>query len=261
MSVQAASSQNAYNYLQSLLQQQTGITNGQTPLQTLLDEFYPTDASAPTSSAAPASTQANANSSSEPPGNGLSSDTFGALISLQGNDPVASKAQSIFAGLDSNGDGSVSQSEFESAFGSGADTSKVDALFNSLDANGDGSVSQSELTSAAEASHAHHHHHAHGGGGGKQGGLQELMSAISGANSQTTSNADGSSSTTITYADGSSIVLNSAPSSSSSGSGTSSSSGPGQQTMQFNLLEKLIQMQSQMINPSSSVGSSTLLSV
>lgn len=261
MSVQAASSQNAYNYLQSLLQQQTGITNGQTSLQTLLDEFFPTSASAPTSSAS-ASAQTNANSSCEPPGSGLSSDTFGALISLQGNDPVAAKAQSIFAGLDSNGDGSVSQSEFESAFGSGADTSKVDALFNSLDANGDGSVSQGELTSAAEASHAHHHRHAHGGGGGGgQGGLQELMSAISGANSQTTSNSDGSTSTTITYADGSSVVLNSAPSGSLSASSDSSSGGTGQQTIQFNLLEKLIQMQSQLINGSSSTGSSALLSV
>ena len=79
------------------------------------------------------------------------------LISLQGEsggDAVAARAQSLFGASDANGDGQISKSEFETAFGSNANTSKVDGLFSALDGNGDGSVSQDELTSAAQQSHA-----------------------------------------------------------------------------------------------------------
>ena len=89
-----------------------------------------------------------------------------ALISLQGQSANGVTAQSpsqLFSKLDSDGDGSISKSEFESALGgAGVDTSSADALFAKLDANGDGSISQSEL---AKAKHGHHHHQ----GGGDPG--------------------------------------------------------------------------------------------
>ena len=75
-----------------------------------------------------------------------------ALISLQGQSATGIGAQSpsqLFAKLDTDGDGQISQSEFESALGAaGVDTSTADALFAKLDANGDGSISQSELAKA-----------------------------------------------------------------------------------------------------------------
>ena len=75
-----------------------------------------------------------------------------ALISLQGQPATGIGAQSpsqLFAKLDTDGDGQISQSEFETALGAdGVDTSSADALFAKLDANGDGSISQSELASA-----------------------------------------------------------------------------------------------------------------
>ena len=74
-----------------------------------------------------------------------------ALISLQGQRLASARNRrpALFAKLDTDGDGQISQSEFETALGSaGVDTSSADALFAKLDANGDGSISQSELASA-----------------------------------------------------------------------------------------------------------------
>jgi Ca2+-binding EF-hand superfamily protein len=91
---------------------------------------------------------------------------------------VASK---VISAADTNGDGSLSLGEIETAIG--ADTtssSSADALsqaFASIDTNGDGQVSADELTNALDAQNAsksaqaggpqgaHHHHHAHGSGG------------------------------------------------------------------------------------------------
>jgi len=68
--------------------------------------------------------------------------------------------QQLFAALDANGDGQVSQTEFESALTSaGADSAAADAIFKKLDANGDGTVSQAELASGIHGHHHHHHHH------------------------------------------------------------------------------------------------------
>jgi hypothetical protein len=244
MSTSSVGSGSAYNYLQSIVAQQTNSGKTKSPIETLMAAFYPSGDSSNSSStttAASDSTSADATGGGPP----FDSSTFGALISLQGADPLAAKAQSLFAGLDSNGDGSVSKSEFESAFGANADTSKVDGLFNALDSNGDGSVRQGELTSAMRDARAHHHHHGDGGGGG---GLDALLSATSGANSKTVNNADGSTTTTITYADGSSIAMNTPAAASTS---DTSSGGSGKQSAAFNMLEKLIQMQAQLIGGSS----------
>jgi hypothetical protein len=82
------------------------------------------------------------------------------------------------------------------------------------------------------------------------GGQSLLGSADSGATSQTAANADGSSTTTITHADGSTVALTTAaPSDGSTPSASSNSSAGGANVANNNLLERLIQMQAQLINP------------
>lgn len=174
------------------------------------------------------------------------------LISLQGQNGDGTQAQGLFAKLDTNGDGAISQSEFESALSAnGVDTSSADALFSKLDTNGDGNISQSEL---AAARHGHGHHH-HVDGGGQQGGLSSLLNATGadGAQTQTTTNADGSSTTTITYADGSTVSMTTpASNSGSSDGGSGSSNGGSGSSSQSNLLEQLIKLQSQYLSQSTS---------
>ena len=102
------------------------------------------------------------------------------------------KPEDIFKKMDSNGDGSVSQQEFESAFvsisqkggqaASSADTAdlkaKADAIYKKMDSDGDGKLSATEFETAAktqQAAHAQgaaHAHHGHGGGGGAAGASQ-----------------------------------------------------------------------------------------
>ncbi len=62
-----------------------------------------------------------------------------ALLSMQSGQgsPAGDIAGDVIAKFDTDGDGQVSQSEFEQAIGSGADQSGVDVLFNKLDSNGD----------------------------------------------------------------------------------------------------------------------------
>jgi hypothetical protein len=201
----------------------------------------------------------------------FSQDTMTALMSAQeqpssGNPFVSARAQSLFSQLDANGDGQVSQSEFENVFGSNADQSKVDGLFNALDGNGDGSVSLDELTSAAQAAHSAHHHGHHHHGGGDQGVGQSgqigqtldalLTSGTQGATVDSTSNADGSSTTTISYADGSKVALTTPAGAGDSGGDSTSDSGSGGSnpgnTNYSSLLEQLIRLQSQVLSASAS---------
>jgi hypothetical protein len=249
-------STNAYSYLQSLLPQQAGDGSAVAadPVTQLLDAFYPNG-----------NGQANADPTSDPsanpPPSGInfapfSTDMMSTLMSVQEQQSaptgsVSTKAQSLFAQFDTNGDGSISKSEFENDFGANADTSKVDGLFNALDANGDGSISQSELTSAAQASKSAHAHHHHKGGGAGQGGggmLDQLMAATQGATSQTDSAADGSTTTTITYADGSKVTMTTPAAASGSQSGQNGASNDNS----GNLLEQLISRQAQMLAASAS---------
>ena len=251
-------STSAYWYLQSLLQQQTANAGGPTdPVTALLSAFYPSGGG----------DQASGGSSSPPPAappnvSLLSPDTLGAIIAMQSQQSdagnrVAARAQVVFSEFDTNNDGQISKSEFESAFGSGADMSKVDGLFNALDADGDGAISQAELTAAAQEAYAHHHHHhMHGaqgsgggdGGGGGGGGLSALLSStdLSGATTQSTSNSDGSTTTTITYGDGSTVTMTT-PAASPDGSGA-----PAKGDATSNFIEKLISWQAQFLAASSS---------
>jgi hypothetical protein len=251
--------------LQSLLPQQPDESKqagSSDPVSELLKAFYPNG-----------STEAGGGPPDATGGDGIGTlspfdpNTMTALMSAQeqpsnDNPFVTARASSLFSQLDGNGDGQVSQSEFENVFGSNADKSKVDGLFNALDSNGDGSVSLDELTSAAQASHAHGHHHHHDGGGQGIGQSLDalLTSGTQGANVDSTTNADGSSTTTISYADGSKVALTTPAGSSDSGGDSTSGSGSGDRnssntksgnTNYASLLEQLIRLQAQVLSVSS----------
>ena len=165
--------------------------------------------------------------------------TLSALLSAQGQagNSLGTQASALFSKLDTDGDGSISKTEFETALGkAGVDTSTADAVFNKLDANGDGSISKSELTPKRAAFHAHGGHHGSGSGGASS------LNGADGSQTQTTTNSDGSTTTTITYADGSAVTMTMPAPQQSSGDGTAPSQGKG------NLIERLIQMQSALIN-------------
>ena len=170
----------------------------------------------------------------------LSSGTLAALIAMQGQNGANGQG-GIFSKLDTDGDGSISKGEFETASTkAGLDTSSADALFSKLDANGDGSISKGEMAKVVHRGGDHHH------GGGMGGLAQAMNSDATGATTKTSTNADGSTTTTVTYADGSSVSsTTAAASSSSSGSSSSGSS-------RANLLEQLIKMQAQLTGNASS---------
>lgn len=126
--------------------------------------------------------------------------------------------EDMFKKMDSNGDGSVSQQEFESAFvaisqkgGQAADSAstadlkaKADAEFKKMDTDGDGKVNQTEFSTAAkarEAEHAqgaqgaqkggHHGHHGGGGEGGGEGGASTASSSAAKTYDPADTNKDG----------------------------------------------------------------------
>jgi len=245
MSMSVGASSNALSYLQSLLAQGSAAgVPGIGDLSGLLEGLSGAGASDPT--VAPASTTGASGSS-------FDSGTMAALISLQGQSASGSGGPAgLFAALDTNGDGSISKTEFETALANdGVDTSSADALFAKLDTNGDGSISESELQ---QARHGGHHHHMHAGGsqsGGGQGGPASLLSATdaTGATTQTTTNADGSTTTVVSYADGSTVEMTT-PAASTNDSG-SAGSGTGSQNA-TNLIEQLIQMQAQLLSTAAS---------
>ena len=169
--------------------------------------------------------------------------TMAALIALKGQDTTGANgtgsAQGLFAKLDTDGDGKVSQSELEGALSpSGVDTSSADALFSKLDRNGDGAIDAGELTSATRRGHGRHHHQM------AAGGADSLLNATGadGAKTQTATNADGSSTTTITYADGSTVTMTTPA---AKAAATSSQAAPTASPV--NMIEQLIKLQAQLI--------------
>jgi hypothetical protein len=193
----------------------------------------------------------------------FSPDVMQALLSVQDNQAGAgsSKLEQLLGKFDTNGDGQISQSEFETAIGPGADKTKVDELFQKLDANGDGAVSADELKAALQKAHGggHHHHHSaegageQGGAGGASGSdpLQALLSgaAADGTTSQSATNADGSSTTTITYADGTKVEMTTPAATSNAGATSSNPEAPNF----ANLLKQLISLQAQLAAPTTSL--------
>ncbi|HZL31673.1 MAG TPA: EF-hand domain-containing protein [Pseudolabrys sp.] len=173
------------------------------------------------------------------------------LISLQSQQ--TQQPSPLFSKLDSDGDGQISQSEFENAATkAGASKDMADAVFAKIDGDSDGSVSQSELTKADHGG-GHHHHRVGGGGGGGASGQSALDALISGtgadgATTQSATNADGSTTTTISYADGSKVDMTTPAASGgdASGGGTSGNKSTS------NLLEQLIKLQSQVLSVATS---------
>jgi Ca2+-binding EF-hand superfamily protein len=82
--------------------------------------------------------------------------------------PGGQLAQSLFSQIDSNGDGAITQSELEQAVtAAGGTKAGADALYAKLDPNNAGSVSEQQFAQGlSQAAPPAHHHHHHGGGGG-----------------------------------------------------------------------------------------------
>ena len=285
--------------LLSSLQQALGGGNSSTQSANTFDAGA-TASTTPQTNTTPSTTPTSGTPSA--PTSPLSSSTLNALFSIQGQDdgegdsqqPLLmvngnALSQQLFSMLDSNGDGQISQSEFDTAFGQNGNTTQANNLFAQIDTNGDGSISAQELTNALDGQdqsgtqgaqqgstmQGMHHHHHHGGGGngfdiasliGGAGGASASGSAGSGSGSnsstqgdttQTVSNSNGSSTTTISYANGSqvSMTIPGASSSSSNQNGNANSSASLN-----NIIEQMIQRQAQMLAASSQVGQSLAVS-
>jgi Ca2+-binding EF-hand superfamily protein len=107
------------------------------------------------------------------PGSGFSDQVQAQLIGYQAQGwpgasstaPGGQLAHSLFAQIDTNGDGSISKSELEQAVTkAGGSKEAADALYAKLDPNGTGSVSEQQLAQTLFGALPHHHHH-HGGAG------------------------------------------------------------------------------------------------
>lgn len=97
----------------------------------------------------------------------LSPATLGALLAAQGQLSMGSTTSALagrpdalkdlFSKLDANGDGKISQKEFEDALGAGGtNLAQADDVFSKLDQDGDGTVSLDEMSSALKGK-GHHH--------------------------------------------------------------------------------------------------------
>jgi hypothetical protein len=226
-------------------------------------------------------TSSPAQTGSQPPVTGgagftqISPATMSALIAAQGRasgasatststtsastDP-SSALKDLFSQIDTNGDGQISKTEFESALGAGGtNLAQADDVFNKLDANGNGSVSLDEMSKALQGSHGKggRHHHVADSDGGSTGSTSgtsgssaggsssdALLQALSGASSTAVTNSDGSTTTSVTYADGSKVTMTSPAASTTSSSGRSSSSA----TSSYNMIEQMIQREAQAIS-------------
>jgi Ca2+-binding EF-hand superfamily protein len=263
MSVSSIGSSSPNAYLQRLLQPDdsdpAAATAPTDPLQSLYQAATGGQSSDPLIAAATSGDNNSATSCGAPQ---FSPDVMKALLSVQGNQAGAgtSKLEKLLGKFDTNGDGQISQSEFETAIGPGADKTKVDELFKKLDANGDGAVSQDELKAALQKAHGgHHHHHSAEGAGGQAGAggsgssdpLQALLSgaAADGTTSQSATNADGSSTTTITYADGTKVAMTTPAAASTAGTASTNPEAPNF----ANLLKQLISLQAQLAAPTTSM--------
>ncbi len=131
-------------------------------------------------------------------------------------------------------------------------------LFSKIDTNGDGSISQDEMQSAMQKAHGgggHHHHHA--GGAGGSGGSDPLQSLLSGASadgttSQSGTNSDGSTTTTITYTDGTKVEMTTPAAASATPARTAASTNPEAPNF-ANLLKQLISLQAQLAAPTTNL--------
>jgi hypothetical protein len=178
---------------------------------------------------------------------GISSDTMNTLLSAQTQTAASASAtptltpdqSQVFAALDSNGDGQLSQSEFEKLFGV-QNKSVADAIFAKIDTNGDGAVNQSELAAGLKQGSENAQASSAGPSAGSGG------SSNQGDKTQTITNADGSVTTTTSYPDGSQVS-------------TTTPASAGTNAIANTMLGQLIQRQAQSLM--SSVGQSVSMNV
>ena len=288
-----AAASSALDLISSLQQALGGSsTSAQSPA-TFDPASTPGTATTPQTPTANVSTSASASAGLSTP---LSSSTLNALFSLQGqqgqpllavNGDALSKE--MFSLLDSNGDGGISQSEFNAAFGQNGNTTQANSLFARLDTNGDGSVSPQELTNALDgqdqsgtqgarraqtckapititaaaarfdiASLLGRGGRAAAARGGRQRGQHANDPFAQNGTSQSVTNTDGSTTTTITYADGSQVTMT-IPGTGNSSSGSGSGSGGNSVGNLNNFIEQMIQRQAQML-ASAAAGQSVAVS-
>ncbi|MGC8534236.1 MAG: EF-hand domain-containing protein [Rhizomicrobium sp.] len=106
------------------------------------------------------------------PGTTSGASAAGTSSALATGNPV----QALFTAIDSNGNGSISQSELEKFIeAAGGTQTQADALYAQLDPNGSGSVSEATLTADMKALQGHFHHH-HGMNGDRGNILAMLAS-------------------------------------------------------------------------------------
>src|SRR6185312_5479119 len=126
MAISATSSSDALTYLQSLLQTAGNLAGNAAGVGPVGDWMASADTGGSQTAGAASAGQQTFGMAPPPFKDG----TMAALIALKGQDTGGS-AQSLFAKLDTDGDGKVSQSELETGLSpSGVDTSGADALFS-----------------------------------------------------------------------------------------------------------------------------------
>jgi hypothetical protein len=112
----------------------------------------------------------------------------------------------------------------------------------------DSDPASAQQPGATQSRHGHHHHMHAGGNGGQN--LLSLLAGINGnATTQTTTNPNGTTTTSITYADGSTVSTTTPAGGGMAGSDVTSASAGGANVTSGNLLERLIQMQAQLLAP------------
>ena len=171
--------------------------------------------------ATPSTTTAN---STDATSNATDTTTAGASSAGNATDPIA---QAIFSAIDTNGNGTISESELENAFtANGGTVNSADALYTKLagSSNSTDGISLAQFEAALpqpggpggpDGAFGGGHHHDFGG---ERGGGASPLAALTGNGSgsassstsdttQSVTNADGSTTTTITYADGTTITI------------------------------------------------------
>jgi hypothetical protein len=149
----------------------------------------------------------------------------------------------LFSHFDTNGDGQISKSEFESALGAGGtNIAQADDVFSKLDKDDSGTVSLDEMWSALRGKgHSHPHHVAAGSSGADGSNSDPLLQALQGASSTSVTNSDGSTTTSVTYADGTKVTMTSPAATTASSTATSS----------YNVIERMIAREAKAISSAS----------